>query len=84
VGWSDWKTFAYEHDGVEPDIMAIAKSLAGGVPIGAVLMKKGVAESFKPGDHASTFGGNPLATAAGVAAHAVIRVAKGESKEEKK
>jgi acetylornithine/succinyldiaminopimelate/putrescine aminotransferase len=42
--------------------------LAGGVPIGALLIKKGVADSFKPGDHASTFGGNPLATAAGVAA----------------
>jgi len=66
------KLFAYEHDGVEPDIMTIAKSLAGGVPIGAVLMKKEVGESFKPGDHASTFGGNPLATAAGVAALTAI------------
>jgi predicted acetylornithine/succinylornithine family transaminase len=60
--------FAYEHDGVEPDILTLAKSLAGGVPIGALLIKKGIADSFKPGDHASTFGGNPLATAAGVAA----------------
>lgn len=66
------KLFAYEHDGVEPDIMTIAKSLAGGVPIGAMLMKKEVGESFKPGDHASTFGGNPLATAAGVAALTAI------------
>jgi len=62
------KLFAYEHDGIEPDMLTLAKSLAGGVPIGALLIKKGIADSFKPGDHASTFGGNPLATAAGVAA----------------
>jgi acetylornithine/N-succinyldiaminopimelate aminotransferase len=62
------KLFAYEHDGVEPDMLTLAKSLAGGVPIGALLIRKGIAESFNPGDHASTFGGNPLATAAGVAA----------------
>ena len=62
------KLFAYEHEGIEPDMMTLAKSLAGGVPIGALLIKKDLAESFKPGDHASTFGGNPLATAAGVAA----------------
>ena len=66
------KLFAYEHDGVEPDVLTLAKSLAGGVPIGALLIKKGVADSFKPGDHASTFGGNPLATAAGVAALTAI------------
>ena len=62
------KLFAYEHEGIEPDMLTLAKSLAGGVPIGALLIKKEIAESFKPGDHASTFGGNPLATAAGVAA----------------
>jgi predicted acetylornithine/succinylornithine family transaminase len=62
------KLFAYEHDGVEPDMLTLAKSLAGGVPIGALLIREGIAESFNPGDHASTFGGNPLATAAGVAA----------------
>jgi acetylornithine/N-succinyldiaminopimelate aminotransferase len=62
------KLFAYEHEGVEPDILTLAKSLAGGVPIGALLIKKGIAESFNPGDHGTTFGGNPLATAAGVAA----------------
>ncbi len=66
------KLFAYEHDEVEPDMLTLAKSLAGGVPIGALLIKKGIAESFKPGDHASTFGGNPLATAAGVAALTAI------------
>ena len=66
------KLFAYEHEGVEPDLLTLAKSLAGGVPIGALLIRKGVAESFGPGDHASTFGGNPLATAAGVAAFTAI------------
>ena len=62
------KLFAYEHYGIEPDLLTLAKSLAGGVPIGALLMKNAVGEAFRPGDHASTFGGNPLATAAGVAA----------------
>src|SRR4030042_197401 len=66
------KLFAYEHDGIEPDMLTLAKSLAGGVPIGALLIKKGIADSFLPGDHASTFGGNPLATAAGVAALTTI------------
>ena len=66
------KLFAYEHDRVEPDMLTLAKSLAGGVPIGALLIKKEVADSFEPGDHASTFGGNPLATAAGVAALTTI------------
>lgn len=62
------RLFAYQHEGVEPDMMTLAKSLAGGVPIGALLIRKGIGETFQPGDHASTFGGNPLATAAGVAA----------------
>ncbi|MDI7259290.1 MAG: acetylornithine transaminase [Thermodesulfobacteriota bacterium] len=66
------KLFAYEHEGVKPDMLTLAKSLAGGVPIGALLIGKGIAESFEPGDHASTFGGNPLATAAGVAALSAI------------
>jgi predicted acetylornithine/succinylornithine family transaminase len=66
------KLFAYEHEGVEPDLLTLAKSLAGGVPIGALLIKNEIAESFGPGDHASTFGGNPLATAAGVAALTAI------------
>jgi acetylornithine/succinyldiaminopimelate/putrescine aminotransferase len=66
------KLFAYEHEGVEPDLLTLAKSLAGGVPIGALLISKGIAETFQPGDHASTFGGNPLATTAGVAALTAI------------
>jgi acetylornithine/succinyldiaminopimelate/putrescine aminotransferase len=65
--------FAYEHEGVPPDIMTLAKSLAGGVPIGALLAREEVARAFVPGTHAATFGGNPLATAAGVAALKAIR-----------
>ncbi|MCL5126602.1 MAG: acetylornithine transaminase [Deltaproteobacteria bacterium] len=61
------KLFAYENFGVEPDIMTLAKGLAGGVPIGALVATNHVAEAFKPGSHASTFGGNPLSSAAGVA-----------------
>ena len=61
------KLFAYEWSGVVPDIMTLAKGLAGGVPIGAMLATDEVAKAFQPGDHASTFGGNPLATAAGCA-----------------
>lgn len=58
---------AYQHSGVEPDILTLAKALGGGVPIGAMLAKEEVAV-FQPGDHASTFGGNPLACAAACAA----------------
>ena len=61
------KLFAYEWSGVVPDIMTLAKALGGGVPIGAMLAIDKVAAAFQPGDHASTFGGNPLATAAGCA-----------------
>jgi len=61
------KLFAYEWSGVLPDIMTLAKALGGGVPIGAMLATDEVAKAFQPGDHASTFGGNPLATAAGCA-----------------
>ena len=59
--------FAYQQSGIEPDVMTLAKGLAGGVPIGALLAKEDVASAFVPGDHGSTFGGNPLATAAGLA-----------------
>ncbi|HZK85889.1 MAG TPA: acetylornithine transaminase [Desulfosporosinus sp.] len=61
------KLFAYEWSGVLPDIMTLAKALGGGVPIGAMLATDEAAKAFQPGDHASTFGGNPLATAAGCA-----------------
>ncbi len=59
--------FAYEQYGVEPDIMALAKGLAGGVPIGAILAREAIAAHLIPGDHGTTFGANALATAAGVA-----------------
>jgi len=62
------RLFAYEHYGIEPDIMSLAKALGGGVAIGATLATEKVADAFGPGDHASTFGGNPIACAAGVAA----------------
>lgn len=58
------KLFAYEHFGIEPDIMTLAKALGNGLPIGAMLAKENVAEAFGPGSHASTFGGSPLVTAA--------------------
>lgn len=61
------KLFAYEHFGMKPDIMSIAKGLGGGVPIGALLAREEVAEAFVPGSHASTFGGNPLTTQAAIA-----------------
>jgi acetylornithine/N-succinyldiaminopimelate aminotransferase len=55
--------FAYEHEGVAPDIMTLAKALGNGLPIGAMLTTNHVAEAFTPGSHASTFGGTPLVTA---------------------
>jgi acetylornithine/N-succinyldiaminopimelate aminotransferase len=58
------KLFAHEHDGVTPDIMTLAKALANGLPIGAMLATETVAAAFGPGAHASTFGGTPLVTAA--------------------
>jgi acetylornithine aminotransferase/acetylornithine/N-succinyldiaminopimelate aminotransferase len=63
------RLFAYEHSGIEPDIMTLAKGLGGGLPIGAMLAKEAVADAFVPGSHASTFGGNPFITAV---AHAVL------------
>jgi acetylornithine aminotransferase len=58
--------FSYEQFGVQPDVMTLAKGLGGGVPIGACLATDSVATAFSPGSHASTFGGNPLACAAGL------------------
>ncbi len=59
--------FAYQHFGVEPDIMTLAKSLCGGIAGGAMLARKEIAPSLKPGMHAATFGGNPIAARAGIA-----------------
>ena len=59
------KLFAFEHAGIKPDIVPIAKGIGGGFPIGACLMTKKVAACMGPGSHGSTFGGNPLATSVG-------------------
>ena len=61
------KLFAYQNFGVEPDVMTLAKALSSGVPIGAVTARGEAAEALKPGEHGTTFGGNPLACAVGVA-----------------
>ena len=58
------KLFAYQHFGVEPDIMTLAKALGNGLPIGAMLAKDHVASAFVHGSHASTFGGTPVVTSA--------------------
>lgn len=64
--------FAYQQYGIVPDIVTLAKGLGGGVPIGAFIASNKVASAFKSGDHGSTFGGNPLASAAGNAVLAII------------
>jgi acetylornithine/N-succinyldiaminopimelate aminotransferase len=61
------KLFGYEHYGMEPDIVSLAKALGGGFPVGAIIAKERVAAAFEPGAHASTFGGNALACSAIVA-----------------
>jgi len=61
------KLFAYEHSGIKPDIMTLAKALGNGLPVGAMMATDKVAKAFVPGNHASTFGGNPLAMVAAVA-----------------
>jgi predicted acetylornithine/succinylornithine family transaminase len=58
------KLFCYEHYGIEPDVMSLAKALGSGFPVGAMVAKDNVMEALEPGTHASTFGGNPLASAA--------------------
>lgn len=65
------RLFAHEWAGIEPDVLAVAKGLGGGFPIGACLAKEHVAKTMKPGAHGSTFGGNPLAVAC---ANAVLDV----------
>lgn len=59
--------FAYQQYNIVPDVMSLAKGLGSGFPIGAIIASNEVAQSFKPGSHGSTFGGNPLATTAGLA-----------------
>jgi len=65
------KLFAYEHSQIKPDIMTLAKALGNGFPVGAMLATDKIARSFSPGNHASTFGGNPLAMAA---ANATVKI----------
>jgi predicted acetylornithine/succinylornithine family transaminase len=64
--------FAYEHAGIEPDMVTLAKPLAGGLPMGAILMTQAIADAVKPGDHGTTFGGGPFV--ASVALHVVERL----------
>ena len=66
----DW--FAFQFEGVEPDVMCLAKSLAGGLPMGACLANPGVADAFETGDHATTFGGGPVQAAAALTVLNVI------------
>jgi acetylornithine/N-succinyldiaminopimelate aminotransferase len=66
------KWFAHQHTSVQPDVMTLAKGLGSGVPIGACLAKGKASKVFTPGKHGSTFGGNPLATAAGFATLTII------------
>jgi acetylornithine/N-succinyldiaminopimelate aminotransferase len=61
------KMFAYQHAGVTPDILALAKPLGGGLPMGAILIREDLATAIATGDHGSTFGGNPVAAAAALA-----------------
>ena len=66
------KWFAFQHSGVKPDVMTLAKGLASGVPIGACVTAGAATGVFKPGNHGSTFGGNPLACAAALATLDII------------
>jgi acetylornithine/N-succinyldiaminopimelate aminotransferase len=68
--------FAYEHFGIEPDMVTLAKPLAGGLPMAAVLITEQIAETIKPGDHGTTFGGGPFV--ASVANHVLERVSNPE------
>lgn len=61
------KLFAYEHYGVTPDVVTLAKALGNGIPISAILAREPFASAFTPGDHGTTFGGNPFSCAAGLA-----------------
>ena len=66
------KAFAFQNFGLEPDIISLAKAIGNGVPMGAIVAKTEVADCFQPGDHATTFGGTPIATAAGLAACGIL------------
>jgi acetylornithine aminotransferase len=75
--------FGYEYSGIQPDVITLAKGLGGGLPLGAMIALGKAADLFQPGDHGSTFGGNPVTTAAGLAAIAFIESKNLLSKVEK-
>ena len=77
----DW--FGYEYSGITPDVITLAKGLGGGLPLGAMIALGKAANLFQPGDHGSTFGGNPVTTAAGLAAIKFIESQKLLKKVEK-
>ena len=68
------KWFAHQHTGIVPDVMTLAKGLGSGIPVGACLAAGKAAEIFQPGNHGSTFGGNPLASAAGLATLSILEL----------
>ena len=70
------KMFAYQHYGIAPDIMTLAKALGGGMPIGVMMAKKEIADLLRPGMHASTFGGSPLVCKAALSVLRAIRKEK--------
>ena len=78
----DW--FGYEYSGITPDVITLAKGLGGGLPLGAMIALGKAADLFQPGDHGSTFGGNPVTTAAGLAAIKFIESQKLLKKIEKR
>ncbi|NGP44551.1 acetylornithine transaminase [Bacillaceae bacterium SIJ1] len=67
--------FAYQSEGIDPDVVTVAKGLSNGLPVGAILGKHSLADAFSPGSHGTTFGGNPVAMAA---ASAVISIVKND------
>jgi acetylornithine aminotransferase len=77
----DW--FGYEYSGITPDVITLAKGLGGGLPLGAMIALGKAADLFQPGDHGSTFGGNPVTTSAGLAAIKFIEAQEILSKVEK-
>jgi acetylornithine aminotransferase len=77
----DW--FGYEYSGITPDVITLAKGLGGGLPLGAMIALGKAADLFQPGDHGSTFGGNPVTTSAGLAAIKFIEAQKILKKVEK-
>jgi len=78
----DW--FGYEYSGITPDVITLAKGLGGGLPLGAMIALGKAADLFQPGDHGSTFGGNPVTTSAGLAAIKFIESQKLLKKVEKR